>query len=32
MDDKKWFQAMKDEYDALIKNGTWIVVPNTSPY
>ena len=23
----KWLQAMKEEYDALIKNNTWTLVP-----
>ncbi|GKC51454.1 retrotransposon protein, putative, ty1-copia subclass [Tanacetum coccineum] len=26
----KWRQAMKEEYDALIKNGTWSLVPRAS--
>ncbi|GJZ83974.1 putative RNA-directed DNA polymerase [Tanacetum coccineum] len=26
----KWCQAMKEEYDALMKNGTWSLVPRTS--
>nr|GEY09674.1 ribonuclease H-like domain-containing protein [Tanacetum cinerariifolium] len=25
-----WRQAMLDEYNALIKNGTWILVPNSA--
>lgn len=24
---KEWFQATKDKYDSLIKNGTWSLVP-----
>ncbi|KAH9696545.1 retrovirus-related pol polyprotein from transposon RE2 [Citrus sinensis] len=27
LNDSKWLQAMKEEYDALIKNDTWILVP-----
>ncbi|KAH9671623.1 retrovirus-related pol polyprotein from transposon RE1 [Citrus sinensis] len=30
LEDQRWCQAMKDEYDALMKNNTWILVPNTS--
>nr|GEV08289.1 hypothetical protein [Tanacetum cinerariifolium] len=26
----KWRQAMKEEYDALVKNGTWSLVPRAS--
>nr|GEV06272.1 retrovirus-related Pol polyprotein from transposon TNT 1-94 [Tanacetum cinerariifolium] len=26
----EWRQAMKEEYDALMKNGTWSLVPRTS--
>lgn len=26
----KWFEAMKEEYNALIKNGTWSLVPRTT--
>ncbi|GKD60170.1 putative RNA-directed DNA polymerase [Tanacetum coccineum] len=26
----EWCQAMKEEYDALVKNGTWSLVPHTS--
>ncbi|GKB13852.1 retrovirus-related pol polyprotein from transposon TNT 1-94 [Tanacetum coccineum] len=26
----EWHQAMKEEYDALIKNGTWSLVPRAS--
>ncbi|GKB10890.1 gag/pol polyprotein [Tanacetum coccineum] len=27
---RKWRQAMKEEYDALMKNGTWSLVPRAS--
>ena len=27
LNDSKWLQAMKEEFDALIKNDTWILVP-----
>ncbi|KAH9769757.1 retrovirus-related pol polyprotein from transposon RE2 [Citrus sinensis] len=27
LNDSKWLQAMKEEYDALIKNNTWTLVP-----
>ena len=26
----KWRQTMNDEFDALIRNGTWKLVPSTS--
>ncbi|GKB37086.1 retrovirus-related pol polyprotein from transposon TNT 1-94 [Tanacetum coccineum] len=26
----EWRQAMKEEYDALMKNGTWSLVPRAS--
>ncbi|KAL5576809.1 hypothetical protein UlMin_018508 [Ulmus minor] len=26
--DPKWRQAMSDEYDALVRNGTWELVPS----
>ncbi|KAH9678443.1 retrovirus-related pol polyprotein from transposon RE1 [Citrus sinensis] len=29
INDEKWFQAMKAEYDALMSNGTWTLVPRT---
>ncbi|KAL6313803.1 hypothetical protein AAG906_010222 [Vitis piasezkii] len=28
--DPKWRQAMNDEFDALVRNGTWKLVPSTS--
>ncbi|KAL6342671.1 hypothetical protein AAG906_013077 [Vitis piasezkii] len=28
--DPKWRQAMNDEFDALVRNGTWEFVPSTS--
>ncbi|KAL6340900.1 hypothetical protein AAG906_032011 [Vitis piasezkii] len=28
--DPKWRQAMNDEFDALVRNGTWELVPSTS--
>ena len=28
--DPKWRQAMNDEFDALVWNGTWELVPSTS--
>ena len=28
--DPKWRQAMNDEFDALVRNGTWGLVPSTS--
>ena len=27
--DKRWFQAMKTEYDALMSNGNWALAPRT---
>ncbi|KAH9684823.1 retrovirus-related pol polyprotein from transposon RE2 [Citrus sinensis] len=27
LNDSKWLQAMREEYDALIKNNTWTLVP-----
>ncbi|KAL2492715.1 cysteine-rich RLK (RECEPTOR-like protein kinase) 8 [Abeliophyllum distichum] len=30
--DPKWRQAMNDEFDALVRNGTWELVPSTSLY
>ncbi|GJS43220.1 gag/pol polyprotein [Tanacetum coccineum] len=29
-DDRRWHQAMKEEYDALMKNGTWSLVSRAS--
>ncbi|KAH9768735.1 retrovirus-related pol polyprotein from transposon RE1 [Citrus sinensis] len=29
INDERWFQAMKAEYDALMSNGTWTLVPRT---
>ena len=28
--DPKWRQAMNDEFDALVRNETWELVPSTS--
>ena len=28
--DPKWRQAMNDDFDALVWNGTWELVPSTS--
>ncbi|KAL6322803.1 hypothetical protein AAG906_020803 [Vitis piasezkii] len=28
--DPKWRQAMNDEFDALVRNGTWELVPSIS--
>jgi hypothetical protein len=30
LDDNKWNHAMQKEYDALIKNNTWHLVPPSS--
>jgi hypothetical protein len=30
LDDNKWHHAMQEEYDALIKNKTWHLVPPSS--
>ncbi|KAH9782587.1 hypothetical protein KPL71_008966 [Citrus sinensis] len=32
LEDPRWYQAMKDEYDALMKNNTWILVPKFSDH
>lgn len=32
MTDQIWFQVVKDEYDVLMKNNAWTLVPNTSPH
>ena len=30
MKDPKWRQAMSDEFDSLVRNGTWELIPATS--
>ena len=32
LNDPKWLKAMKDEYDALISNGTWSLVPKQADH
>ncbi|KAH9745458.1 retrovirus-related pol polyprotein from transposon RE2 [Citrus sinensis] len=32
LNNERWYQAMKAEYDALISNGTWTLVPRTENY
>lgn len=29
MQDPKWFEAIKEEYNALLKNNTWSLVPRS---
>lgn len=32
LNDPKWLKAMKDEYDALISNGTWSLIPKQADW
>lgn len=32
LSDQNWHQAMRDEYEALIRNKTWLFVPSSAEH